>query len=60
MRFPGSRRNLPKEQQRYGIELDFVYMPKFGNQPNVAEADISLMTSQCRVVDFDALQEETV
>lgn len=60
MRFPVSRRNLRKEQQRYGIDLDFVYMPKFGNQPNVTETDISPMISRCRVVDCDALQEETV
>jgi hypothetical protein len=54
---------FPPEQARdYVRRIDFVYTPKHGSWLNVAECELSCMTSQClkdrRIGDLDTLQTE--
>ena len=54
---------FPPEQARaYVRRIDFVYTPKHGSWLNVAECELSCMTSQCledrRIGDIETLQSE--
>jgi hypothetical protein len=54
---------FPPEQARdYVRRIDFVYTPKHGSWLNVAECELSCMTSQClkdrRIGDLETLQTE--
>ena len=59
----GVLRAFPREQAReYVRRIDFVYIPKHGSWLNVAECELSCMTSQClkdrRIGDLETLQSE--
>ena len=52
----------PEEARDYVRRIDFVYTPKHGSWLNVAECELSCMTSQClkdrRIGDIGTLQSE--
>jgi hypothetical protein len=52
----------PEKARDYVRRIDFVYTPKHGSWLNVAECELSCMTSQClkdrRIGDLDTLQTE--
>ncbi|MSU80361.1 MAG: IS630 family transposase, partial [Gemmataceae bacterium] len=52
----------PEKARDYVRRIDFVYTPKHGSWLNIAECELSCMTSQClkdrRIGDLEALQTE--
>jgi len=52
----------PEKAREYVRRIDFVYTPKHGSWLNVAECELSCMTSQClkdrRIGDIETLQTE--
>ena len=54
----------PEKARHYVRRIEFVYTPKNGSSINVAECELSCMTSQClkgrRIGDLETLQSEIV
>jgi hypothetical protein len=52
----------PEQAREYVRRINFVYTPKHGSWLNVAECELSCMTSQClsdrRIADITTLQSE--
>ena len=52
----------PEQARKYVRQIEFVYTPKHGSWLNIAENELSCLTSQClkdrRIGDVETLQEE--